>query len=454
MAELHRRRDDTTPFVIQSEGRSSFLICGQLGVIRLKSSILRNIPLDIRYITLTIPPPFYIGSFRWLWYSLNGIESTEFPSTASEAIHIWHYLQLFGVDHDSEIVFKYLQGLNRMPIISESPDPLLSSIMTDMLKKIPKNMIPPPTQSKRTEVEVLIPNPRSMDDIPPLFESNNIDRLYVSLNPYNEITLPSMREILTEKVGYSSSAYVVLGMGTPNVRVWHGRHTGSGYAITLNNANITFFNPTWDNRRRWRVILEPRYGDNVDMEMYTGKIVEFLKTSDTEAVLEREYYPPWEVRLHHWVVPEGKTTYYIGKERSPIQGNIITMSDRSLVISSYYGDFQESSPGSGQREILGEDRAVSMNAFLYVWAYLNGQDNIAIRHSTSSSAIWYYIRYFGIPANSRFVDLFLMQIVNSERLEVLLPLLEEIPKTIPIFQSKDGKLSYIDHILNRRGDKR
>lgn len=486
MAELHYRRDDTTPFIIQSKGKAPSIICGQLGVMRLKSSILREIPPDIRYITLTIPPPFYIGPFLWVWYSLNGLDNIDFPSTVTEVVYIWRYLRLFGVESDSTIMFRYIQGLNAASLVSKSPDPLLFSIMTDMLEKIPKKMIPPPMTGRTTPVSLSLVEhdrasalskertpidgawelprmtnpPRSMDDIPPAFESNGIDRLYLSLNP-DELIPPSMREILTpEKDRYRpgdtrrENLLLALGSGTPDVRVWSGTRTSrSLYSISLDNNNTVEMYAVNREQKNWGVILVTQYAEAMEMDNYDGEITVYDRTPETELVLKREHYPRQEIKLSVSVVPEGKTTYYVGKERFPVQGNIITMSDRSPTILSYYGDFQESSHGSGQREIRRED-IVDMGAFLYVWAYLNGQDDIKIPSSKSNIAVWDYIRYFGIPLNSRFVDLYFMQVVNTEELIVLWHFLQEIPKStrdaIPIFQKKEGT-SYINNRLSSRG---
>ena len=474
MAELHHRRDDTTPFVIQNGERAPFIICGHLGVMKLKSKILKGIPLDVRYVTLTIPPPFLPGSFLWVWHSLNGIEQPEFPSTAAEAVYIWRYLQLFGIDPDSEIVFRYLQELNRVATTSESPNSELSSIMTDMLEKIPKKTIPPPSRGRPTPASlsleanfkqiretltrgedsewepprIMIP-PRSMDDIPPLFESNGIDRLYLSLNPSEEIP-PSMKGILTKK---AESGYIVLGLGTPNVRIWNGRAPmpDRSYAIDLDNADIRML-VDFNVAGSWDVDLITRYGTLVDMGIYRGKIAVYAKTPEGKDILERDYYSRYV--LSYWSYPVGKTTYYVGRSRIPVQGNIITLSSRSPIISSYYGDYQESSPGSGRREILQEEE-IEINAFLYLWAYLNGQDNIQIFNPDSSVAIWYYIRYFGIPMDTRFVDLYFTQIVSLLELDILLPFLDGIPKTIRnsihTFRAGEGKLSHINTILSNRG---
>lgn len=492
--ELHYRRDDTTPFVIQSEGKASSIICGQLGVMRLNSGILKDIPPDLPYVTLTIPSPLHIRSFLWVWYSLNGIENPEFPSTVREAIYIWRYLQLFGVDLESTITFQYIKRLNEMSFLDQSPNPELFSIMTDMFEKIHKKMIPPPAAGKETErsrsldqyiTEIELTRERqrdedededlpalvdpqkqedilgrgvSIDDVHPLFESTIIDRLYLSLNPFPLSTLipPSMRDILIKDSSQNDSLYIVLGLGTPNVKMWYGRREeigggryGNGYIITLNNGELRINDRSFrEGKRAWTMEIYTPSGLGVYMTTYNGRVSAYSRATDTDAALNREYYSRLDTKLSPWVVPVGKTTYYIGRGRMPVQGNIITMSSRSPVIHSYYGDRQESSPGSGLREILLEEDVIHVDAFLYVWAYLNGQDNIMIVHPESAVHVWYYIRYFGISKASRFVDLYFMQMLYLPLGGTIVSFLNEIPKSIrnaiPIFQ---GKPSFVDTTL-------
>ena len=479
-AKLHQRRDDTTPFVIESEGWGRFMLFGQLDVMKQKTtSLFYNVPSNVKYVTLTFPIMFS-KSFLWAWYAINGLDPGELPGTLVEALNVWRYLQFFRLRHDSPIRFDYIQKLNRFPSDDILPDPELFSIMESIFRVIPHAMIPPPVSGRTTPAMLSVEEnirriravldsgvtdhdwipppienpPRSMDDIPPVFESNGIDKLYLSLLPPGEDVIPpSMKRILVRKSPLTiASSYIVLGLGTPNVRVWYGTPGESVHRIGLIDSQIGLgrIHEPEVAEEQWEVHLTTRYGTSVQLADYRGKVAAYDRNSEEET---REYYPLTEVRLTSWVLSGGGTTYHIGKRRFPLQGNIITMSARSPTILSYYGDADPSSVGSGQRLILKDDE-IDMNAFGYVWAYLNGQDDIEIPKDSEMN-IWNYIRYFGISPSSSFVSLYFIQLAKTMDPPMLIRFLEGIPvgvrATISAFQPKAaGGVSDIQGTINQR----
>ena len=390
------------PFVVRFSDGSTWKFFGYQSIIALRSRLGEVMMTVIPYITLRFNDiPTNYRSFTYVWLYLNGFNSSLEGYSWDDKIYIYYYLVATGVSFDTPVVQQWITSLfmhTEPPNYAHPKAMEYKTILSHVMQMIPSTFVVAEIAKRESyrNVSLILAHPSKFNPIK--YEDSDIELIYrLDKHERRYMSGCSILDIFSTTSGPNAIIGAILMSNlAEDIHLFK-----DDIIITCNYLRQAVGDPITLTMQSVENSIE-NISKEIDDMGIENRIT--LVCPKSLVMLLGSLYPP-EERIDIQMVPSGKINnivvpilpiltkqeFFVGRNKDVFYGHLLVMTSRSPLM-----DFTTSL--EGKKYILVDEEIRDKNAFLYVWYYLNGMEDVKTSdnkplwdHVVNPITVWNYI---------------------------------------------------------------